>query len=178
MPRTDFLLLYFTYVFRIYIGGYPVIYVSLVFIESQLGIACIFISFSELQQQRIHIFMQAAEIFWQFTWHCIHHAPPGCSCRGFFVFWPTLQLETDDNKKLYYTQAHPFDLMAVECAAFNAGPGDGNELVGIGLSWVCFVGWWRERGWCQLCGLCGLCQWWPRFGPHFSLLGARELLII
>lgn len=31
---------------------------------------------------------------------------------------PTLQHETDDNKKFYYTQAHPFDLMAVECAAF------------------------------------------------------------
>lgn len=130
---------YILFTFSVFISGViPRSTLALVFIESQLDIACIFISFSELQQQRIHIFMQAAQIFWQFTWHCIHHAPPRCSCRGFFVFWPTLQLETDDNKKLYYTQAHPFDLMAVECAAFNAGPRDGNELVGIGLSWVGF----------------------------------------
>lgn len=58
----------------------------------------------------------------------------------FFVFWPTLQLETDDNKKLYYTQAHPFDLMAVECAAFNASPGMGTRACWVGFSWVGLVG--------------------------------------
>lgn len=97
-----------------------------------------------------------------------------CCCRGFsflffifsffFVFWPTLQLETDDNKKLYYTQAHPFDLMAVECAAFNASPGMRTRACWVGLDgdglvredWVVTGTSWSVPG---LCGLCGLCQW-------------------
>lgn len=63
--------------------------------------------------------------------------------------------------------------MAVECAAFNAGPGDGNER-----GWVC----WGDDG--NVALVPGLWAVWSvpvvttSFGPHFSLLGASELLII
>lgn len=53
----------FAFYFPIKIGSYLMIYDSLVFIKYQFGSVCIFISFSELQQQRIHIFVQAAQIF-------------------------------------------------------------------------------------------------------------------
>lgn len=149
---------------------------------------------SELQ--RIHISIRSPQIFWQFTWHFIHTMPQCrcCCCRGFsflffififFVFWPTLQLETDDNKKLYYTQAHPFDLMAVECAAFNASPGMRTRSCWVGFSWVGlgwfgWVGWWRaHHGRCQVCVGNVVCASGDHASVHiFRFWGPRELLII
>lgn len=63
MSRPDFLHINYAFLFPIYIGSYLMIYDSLVFIKYQFGSVCIFISFSESQQQRIHIFVQAAQIF-------------------------------------------------------------------------------------------------------------------
>lgn len=60
--------------------------------------------------------------------------------RIFFVFISMLQAQaTDDNKKFYYTQAHPFDLMAVGMLqAFNVRqppPPEAGDKILNGAGW-------------------------------------------